>query len=72
MAGIVVPRADSLRPRHGVFFFFSFGLGLNFLGLGAARSFAASRSHVGSHFPATVLLSSLAAAFLLPILATCV
>ncbi|GJT96173.1 hypothetical protein Tco_1091691 [Tanacetum coccineum] len=75
MAGVVVPRADSLRPRHGVFFFFSFGLGLNFLGLGAARSFAASRSsrsHVGSHFPATILLSSLAAAFLLPILATCV
>ncbi|GJV22204.1 hypothetical protein Tco_1371224 [Tanacetum coccineum] len=42
---------------------------------GAAWSFAAPRSsrcHVGSHFPAMILLFSLAVAFLLPILATCV
>ncbi|GJU43437.1 clathrin interactor EPSIN 1 [Tanacetum coccineum] len=53
----------------------SFGLGLNFLGLGSAWSFAAprsSRSYVETHFPATIILSSLAAAFLLVILATCV
>ncbi|GKA63218.1 hypothetical protein Tco_0762824 [Tanacetum coccineum] len=46
-----------------------------FLSQGAARSFAAprsSRSHIGSHFPTTILLSSLDVAFLLPILATCI